>query len=284
MVMNDGVKWWLGGRDDSGGDGGGGGGYSESNGLENVMYSGSNVDCGIVETMEVVVALVAMLMMVEDIIVAPMVMGGGSIKNYGHGEGDGEMVENVVVMTTKAMSSQSQPTGPSTNPPPNTATQPTASSTLHAHNVDSDNTSVVLALPATPAMAEEGGPPQPNSFLHSYFYPNPPPAAALAAVASLSLVTALAGATQASIEALPKVTVAEETSAECCICLKRLEVGEEAKEMPCNHRFHPVCIDSWLERRPSCPLCRFSMPTRAEAAAQGRGHQTNRWDSIEMVD
>ncbi|KAM1164016.1 hypothetical protein FF1_023590 [Malus domestica] len=97
MVMNDGVKWWLGGRDDSGGDGGGGGGYSESNGLENVMYSGGNVGCGIVETMEVV-ALVAMLMMVEDIIVATMVVEGGSIKNYGHGEGDGEMVENVVVV------------------------------------------------------------------------------------------------------------------------------------------------------------------------------------------
>ncbi|KAB2613869.1 E3 ubiquitin-protein ligase Praja-1-like [Pyrus ussuriensis x Pyrus communis] len=184
------------------------------------------------------------------------------------------------------MSSQSQSAGSSSDQPPNTTTQPTTSSTLHARDVDfdSDDTSVVLALPATRAMAEVEAASQTYSFLDSYFYPNPPPAAAFAAVAGLALVTALAGATQESIEALPKVTVTEETMAECSICLKELEVGEEAKEMPCNHRFHPVCIVSWLERRPSCPLCRFSMPTRAEAAAQGQGHQTTVVDSIEMVD
>ncbi|KAG6396057.1 hypothetical protein SASPL_142195 [Salvia splendens] len=46
-------------------------------------------------------------------------------------------------------------------------------------------------------------------------------------------------ATKASIESLPVVQVSEE----CAICLAEYE---EAKEMPCRHRFHADCIDRWL--------------------------------------
>jgi hypothetical protein len=44
----------------------------------------------------------------------------------------------------------------------------------------------------------------------------------------------------------------------CAICLNEHQVGEDACQMPChkNHIFHPECIQQWLERQKSCPLCK----------------------------
>ncbi|KAE8660380.1 hypothetical protein F3Y22_tig00116954pilonHSYRG00269 [Hibiscus syriacus] len=47
----------------------------------------------------------------------------------------------------------------------------------------------------------------------------------------------------------------------CAICLELLMVGFEASQMPCPHIFHHACIQTWLKRSHSCPLCRFQMPT-----------------------
>jgi len=40
----------------------------------------------------------------------------------------------------------------------------------------------------------------------------------------------------------------------CTICLVDFEIGEELKELPCQHVFHTSCIDLWLRRHRSCPL------------------------------
>nr|GMD56954.1 E3 ubiquitin-protein ligase MPSR1-like [Ipomoea batatas] len=66
-------------------------------------------------------------------------------------------------------------------------------------------------------------------------------------------------ASKASIEAMPVVKVGED-GIECAICLAEFELGGEAKAMPCNHRYHPDCIDKWLQIHGSCPLCRYKMP------------------------
>ena len=50
--------------------------------------------------------------------------------------------------------------------------------------------------------------------------------------------------------------------------------GGEAREMPCEHRFHDQCILPWLEMHSSCPVCRHQLPTEepaAEAIGSGRG-------------
>ncbi|XP_071740198.1 E3 ubiquitin-protein ligase SIRP1-like [Rutidosis leptorrhynchoides] len=63
-----------------------------------------------------------------------------------------------------------------------------------------------------------------------------------------------------AIEAMPKVRIDEENSIQCCVCLEEFEVGNEAREMPCKHRFHGDCIVPWLELHSSCPVCRYQLP------------------------
>ncbi|KAK7267076.1 hypothetical protein RIF29_19740 [Crotalaria pallida] len=82
-------------------------------------------------------------------------------------------------------------------------------------------------------------------------------------------------ARKAAIESLPSVT--SEEKFQCIVCLEDLEIGSEAKEMPCKHKFHGDCIISWLKLRSSCPVCRFQMPpedSTAEANSE-LGNESN---------
>lgn len=47
----------------------------------------------------------------------------------------------------------------------------------------------------------------------------------------------------------------------CAICCDNLAVGEYARTLWCEHRFHKRCIDQWFRRQSvtaelACPLCR----------------------------
>eukprot|EP00916_Digyalum_oweni_P017755 GHVL01029266.1.p1 GENE.GHVL01029266.1~~GHVL01029266.1.p1 ORF type:complete len:256 (+),score=35.38 GHVL01029266.1:47-769(+) len=49
----------------------------------------------------------------------------------------------------------------------------------------------------------------------------------------------------------------ETTIYECAICTEEFQIGETVRELPCEHRFHPYCIDPWATKKNnSCPLCR----------------------------
>ncbi|KAL6136477.1 hypothetical protein ACLB2K_061772 [Fragaria x ananassa] len=95
-------------------------------------------------------------------------------------------------------------------------------------------------------------------------------------------------AVQASIDAMAKVEVTSEAGpSECSICLEGLKVGCEAKEMPiCKHRFHSVCIETWLLRHASCPLCRSTMPILEEDQDNDRNsvYQADNRNSILNID
>ncbi|CAA7050604.1 unnamed protein product [Microthlaspi erraticum] len=47
----------------------------------------------------------------------------------------------------------------------------------------------------------------------------------------------------------------------CAVCLQDAAEGEKMRRLTaCSHCFHADCIDPWLEKRSTCPLCRAEVP------------------------
>jgi len=42
---------------------------------------------------------------------------------------------------------------------------------------------------------------------------------------------------------------------ECVICMNDMEL-EDIERLRCNHFFHKKCLSSWMEIKPTCPICR----------------------------
>ncbi|KAJ1648081.1 hypothetical protein LPJ64_000617 [Coemansia asiatica] len=46
----------------------------------------------------------------------------------------------------------------------------------------------------------------------------------------------------------------------CPICLEEFDVGEHVRELPCKHKYHVICIDTWLiSRSTCCPYCKLDI-------------------------
>ena len=60
-----------------------------------------------------------------------------------------------------------------------------------------------------------------------------------------------------------RAALGADAEAACSICLCEYRDGEMLRVMPeCKHRFHLTCLDAWLRRSASCPVCRSSpIPT-----------------------
>ena len=56
---------------------------------------------------------------------------------------------------------------------------------------------------------------------------------------------------------------------ECPICLLVYEAGESVRKLPgCGHLFHAPCVDKWLARSATCPVCRHDLePTTSDMLA-----------------
>ncbi|KAI0472466.1 hypothetical protein F4859DRAFT_484294 [Xylaria cf. heliscus] len=52
----------------------------------------------------------------------------------------------------------------------------------------------------------------------------------------------------------------EEDNPGCSICTEDFTKGEDVRVLPCNHKFHPACVDPWLVNvSGTCPLCRLDL-------------------------
>ncbi|KAJ0986615.1 hypothetical protein J5N97_004989 [Dioscorea zingiberensis] len=67
---------------------------------------------------------------------------------------------------------------------------------------------------------------------------------------------------------------------DCSVCLSEFESDDEVRLLTvCGHAFHPECIDTWLGRKKTCPVCRADLTEypgeeileALEAALSGRG-------------
>lgn len=57
----------------------------------------------------------------------------------------------------------------------------------------------------------------------------------------------------------------KETTQTCPICLEDFKEGEKLRVLPCDHIFHPPCVDEWLQKwQRVCPLCKSLISRRRE--------------------
>jgi hypothetical protein len=57
-----------------------------------------------------------------------------------------------------------------------------------------------------------------------------------------------------------EVATKEEEHLGCSICTEDFTTGEDVRVLPCNHKYHPACIDPWLLNvSGTCPLWYFSI-------------------------
>lgn len=62
----------------------------------------------------------------------------------------------------------------------------------------------------------------------------------------------------------------------CSICTEDFHVGEDVRILPCNHRFHPACIDPWLLNvSATCPLCRIDLRPESQQGENGEHRDEN---------
>ncbi|XP_017084525.2 E3 ubiquitin-protein ligase RNF181 homolog [Drosophila eugracilis] len=62
---------------------------------------------------------------------------------------------------------------------------------------------------------------------------------------------------------------------DCSICKEPAKEGEKFKIMPCKHEFHEECIVLWLNKRNTCPLCRFEVESNDPAYEELRKFKQN---------
>jgi len=70
-------------------------------------------------------------------------------------------------------------------------------------------------------------------------------------------------AARSSIDAMPTVRITQRhlrSDSHCPVCKDKFELGNEARQMPCNHMYHSDCIVPWLVQHNSCPVCRQELP------------------------
>ncbi|KAI9673457.1 MAG: hypothetical protein M1817_002919 [Caeruleum heppii] len=73
---------------------------------------------------------------------------------------------------------------------------------------------------------------------------------------------------KAPLEDHPDATQPKDDGLGCSICTEDFVKGEDVRVLPCDHKYHPACIDPWLLNvSGTCPLCRVDLRPRLESTS-----------------
>ena len=45
----------------------------------------------------------------------------------------------------------------------------------------------------------------------------------------------------------------------CVICYNSIEEGQKIAKIVCMHKFHTLCLNKWIKKKQSCPLCKCNI-------------------------
>ncbi|KAL1195917.1 RING-H2 finger protein ATL56 [Cardamine amara subsp. amara] len=75
------------------------------------------------------------------------------------------------------------------------------------------------------------------------------------------------------VKKLPQFKVSEPTTryeSDCVVCFDGFRQGQWCRNLPgCGHVFHRKCVDAWLLKASTCPICRAKVRLREEDSQQG---------------
>lgn len=61
---------------------------------------------------------------------------------------------------------------------------------------------------------------------------------------------------------------ADTTQHQCMVCLEEFEISDKVRILPCFHRYHCSCIDTWFLRDSRCPICKHDISIDVTAHAE----------------
>jgi len=82
-----------------------------------------------------------------------------------------------------------------------------------------------------------------------------------------------APATEESIREIPQTKITQQhvdEELQCSVCFENFNLDEQVKKLPCNHMYHPQCIDQWLVHHNTCPICREPAAQDAQRSSNSR--------------
>jgi len=83
----------------------------------------------------------------------------------------------------------------------------------------------------------------------------------------------------ASIQALETKVVDESHNGNCPVCVDSFQIGDQLLLPSCNasnqHACHPACLQGWLARHSTCPVCRQTLAIEEEEEGYDGGDESD---------